>query len=105
MPDGTFLHLLLAAGLALKLFIEREDGALRAVVDVSCASSSGAELGAGLWETVLEERGGTASSAAVARLWSLVEVSSATTAGMCVLLHGWVRLGELVWHFECRVVV
>jgi len=93
VPHGTFLHLLLAAGLTLKLFIEREDGALRVVVNVSCASSSGAELGAGLWETMLEERGRPASSAAVAGLWSLVVVSSATAAGVCVLLHGWVRLG------------
>jgi hypothetical protein len=56
--DGSlFLHLPLAAVLALKLFIEGEDGSLRVGVDVACPSSSGAELGACLRELRADERG------------------------------------------------
>jgi len=103
VPHGTLLHLPLAGVLTLELFIKREDGTFGVVVDVSCSSSASAELGVGLWKTNFKVRGGTASSAALAGLWGFIEVSRATTAGVCVFGDGWVRLCELVWHAECRL--
>jgi hypothetical protein len=54
--DGPlFIHLLLAAVLALQLFIKGEDSSLRVGVDIACSSSARAELGAGLGELGPEE--------------------------------------------------
>ena len=98
VPNGTILHVPLAGMLAFELFVERERGALGAVMNVSCPSSTSAELGAGLWKTNFEVRGGTASSAPLAGLWGFVEVARATTTGVCVFGDGWVMVCELVWH-------
>lgn len=68
-------------------------------MNVACSSSSGAELGAGLGKS-LKLRGGTASSSSAASLWRFVEVASATTTRVNVLVDSWVRLGELVWHAD-----
>ena len=45
VPYCSLLHLPLPGVLTLEFFIEREDCTLGAVVDVSCSSSAGAELG------------------------------------------------------------
>jgi len=101
--DGPVLHLLLAGLLELQLLIEREDGALGWLVDVACSSSAAAEHGSALWETVLEQRGRSASSTTVGGLGCLEIVASSTSACMDVGVNAWVRLNELEvgWHLEC----
>jgi hypothetical protein len=93
--DSSILHLLLAGLLELQLLVEREDGALRGLVDVACSSTAAAELGCALWETVLEERGRSASSAAVGCLWGLEVVASSTSTCVCIGVDAWVRLDDL----------
>jgi hypothetical protein len=84
--DGAlFLHLPLAAGLALKLVIERENRTLRVWVDVACSSSSRAELGAGLRDLAAEERRWASCSGWAGGCWGFEGVACSSTARVDVL--------------------
>jgi len=96
MPDCPVLHLPLACLLTLELFIEGEDGFLRAAMDVACATSPTAELGAGQRKAVLEERSWAACCAAVAGLGSFECVACAATAGMDVFADSWMWFSERI---------
>jgi len=98
VPHTALIHLPLACVLASKLFVEREDGLLGFGVDVACSTSTGAEPGPGLWETLLGERGGPVSGGAVASLGHLVEVACPSSSREGVVLDGWVGLSDVVSH-------
>jgi hypothetical protein len=86
----------------LQLLVEGENGTLGGLVNVACSSTAAAEHGCALWDTILEERGRSASSATIGGLWCLEVVASSTSACVCVVVDAWVRLNELEvgWHFD-----
>ena len=106
MPYASFLQSLLSCGLAVQLFIEREDGSLAGLVDVSRSTPSAGELGGRLWEAILKERGRASCRGSAASLGSLKDVPRAATAGVNVFAWVWVRLGDSVlgWHCSCGLL-
>jgi hypothetical protein len=101
VPYACLLQLSLSRRLALKLFIEGENGSFAGLVNVSCSATSAGELGARLWEPGLEKRGWTACGGTVAGIWRFESVSSSPTTRVDVLSWVWVRLGDLVLRWHC----
>ena len=95
MVDSAVLHLSLTGLLKLQLLVKREDSALRGLVNVSSSSSAAAEVGGVLWEAIGEQRGWSASCAAIGSLRCLESVSCSSSACVGVLGDVWVRLDNL----------
>jgi hypothetical protein len=95
MVDSTLLYLLLAGGLAVKLFIEGEDSTLRGLADVASSTTTAAELSVWCWEAGIKKRCWAASSAAVGGLWGLEGVTGAATSRVDESVGGWVWLDDL----------
>jgi len=94
--DGTLGEALLAAGLALELLVEGEDGLLGDGLDVAGSSTPAAEAQGGLGQHAAEERGGTASSGARGGLAGSEGVAGSSTTRVRVGGHVGVWLGDRV---------